>query len=207
MADVVISYAHEERDKAQHLAEVLKKFGFEVWWDRNLYAGEDFSAKIEQKIRQSTAVIVLWSVNSVKSRWVQGEASLADELDKLITVKVDECNLPINYRNLHAPEIFKSQQELENLLDLLHRKRVGAGEASSTSDQFEASKREALNLTMSGDFWKDYWKVTSAGLKHPFSFSRNNELSRSFYQKHKKVLWIVFVILIILAALMDQSGY
>ncbi|MCB1764024.1 MAG: toll/interleukin-1 receptor domain-containing protein, partial [Gammaproteobacteria bacterium] len=101
MADVVISYAHEERDKAQHLAEVLKKFGFVVWWDRNLYAGEDFSAKIEQKIRQSTAVIVMWSVNSVKSRWVLGEASLADELDKLITVKVDECNLPINYRNLH----------------------------------------------------------------------------------------------------------
>ena len=206
MADVMISYAHEERDKARHLADVLEKFDFDVWWDRNLYAGDDFTEIIESKIRQATVVIVMWSKNSVKSRWVQGEASLADELHKLVTIKVDDCDLPLSYRNLHSPEIFKSKEDLENLLDLLQRKRVEEGERVDDT-VLKEKKKQALDLTMSGDFWKDYWTITKSGLKNPFAFSENRQLSKSFYRKHWKVLLIIFAVMIVLSAMMDQSGY
>ena len=81
-----------------------------------------FSDLIERKIRQSVAGIVLWSENSVQSDWVRGEARLAAELDRFVTVRLDDNNLPIKYRNYHSLEIFKSKDEFEKLLDLLQRK-------------------------------------------------------------------------------------
>ena len=206
MADIFISYAHEERDFAQQLADVLNKAGLEVWWDRELYAGEDFGEMIQREIRQAAAVIVMWSKNSVKSRWVQGEASLADELQKLVTIKVDDCDLPINFRNLHTPEIFKSKEEFEKLLDLLQNK-INRG--SDQNDKLKSIdlKKEAIEFTMTGDFWKDYWKITKTGWQHPFSFGKNTQLSMAFYKKHWKVMLIILVIVLMLLSIAEDPGY
>jgi TIR domain len=38
--DVFISYAHNDRAKAQALAQALERRSLDVWWDPDLRAGE-----------------------------------------------------------------------------------------------------------------------------------------------------------------------
>ena len=40
MADVFISYAREDRAKAQQLAKVLEEKGWSVWWDPEISPGK-----------------------------------------------------------------------------------------------------------------------------------------------------------------------
>ena len=46
MGAIFLSYAREDRDCAQKLAKVLEAAHHEVWWDRHLDGGEEFSAEI-----------------------------------------------------------------------------------------------------------------------------------------------------------------
>lgn len=47
MADILISYAREDKDKARMLAEAFEKHGWSVWWDPRMRAGEVFDEVIE----------------------------------------------------------------------------------------------------------------------------------------------------------------
>src|SRR5262249_25236622 len=101
------------------LAGLLEAAGATVWWDRRMVAGDKIHDVIEEEIEKAKAVIVLWSPISVKSDWVRGEAQTAHELTKLVPVKIEECNLPINYRGIHTPEVYKSKAELNKLAQML----------------------------------------------------------------------------------------
>jgi hypothetical protein len=41
--DVFISYAREDRSTAQALAGALSAAGLNVWWDRQIIGGQDFT--------------------------------------------------------------------------------------------------------------------------------------------------------------------
>ncbi len=85
MADVFISYSKFDRAIAQSLADDLKAEGFDVWWDFELYAGDDFHEMIRAEIAVAKAVVVIWSQTAVASKWVRGEAQEADDDGKLIS--------------------------------------------------------------------------------------------------------------------------
>jgi len=42
MADIFISYASEDRQRAGALAETLGARGWSVWWDREIPLGQSF---------------------------------------------------------------------------------------------------------------------------------------------------------------------
>ncbi len=90
--DVFLSYAREDRDKAETLATVLINAGVSVWWDRELLSGDRFDELIRAKLDAAGAVIVLWSENSISSDWVKFEASRAHEQNKLIPVRSKELD-------------------------------------------------------------------------------------------------------------------
>ena len=48
MADVFVSYAHEDRDAVLELAAVMERDGYDVWWDRALDVGVDFADEIDR---------------------------------------------------------------------------------------------------------------------------------------------------------------
>src|SRR5262249_28423407 len=109
MADVFLSYAHQDITRAETLARLLEANGTTVWWDRRMVPGDKIHDVIDGEIEKAKAVIVLWSPISVKSDWVRGEAETAHELAKLVPIKIDECKLPINYRGIHTPEVSKGK--------------------------------------------------------------------------------------------------
>jgi TIR domain len=76
-----------------------------VWWDTELYGGEDFHDVILQALDDAKAAIVIWSESSVKSYWVRGEAQHAQSQRKLIPTKfaaLPESDIPLNFRALHT---------------------------------------------------------------------------------------------------------
>jgi TIR domain len=122
MADLFLSYAHQDVERAEALARFLEANGLTVWWDRRMVAGDKIHDVIDEEIEKAKAVIVLWSSISVKSDWVRGEAQTAHELAKLVPIKIAECKLPINYRGIHTPEVYKSKAERDRLAQMLSDK-------------------------------------------------------------------------------------
>jgi len=90
--DIFLSYEKHDRADARDLAEDLAADGYSVWWDRELIGGDDFVGRIDAELRSARSVIVLWSTDSVKSRWVNGEAETAANLGKLIPVLIDDTD-------------------------------------------------------------------------------------------------------------------
>ena len=103
--DIFISYSREDRPAARRFAECFAEEGFSVWWDAALHSGETFDEVIERQLRDSKAVVVLWSPRSVVSRWVRAEATLADRRNKLAPAIIEPCDRPIIFELTHAADL------------------------------------------------------------------------------------------------------
>lgn len=102
MGDVFISYARKDRALAEKIRSILEASGLPTWMDVRIEPGTHFDATIEHAIRTADMVLVLWTLNSVQSNWVREEASLALELRKLVPVLLDNVEIPIGFRLVHA---------------------------------------------------------------------------------------------------------
>lgn len=105
---IFISYSRQDAAVAHALADDLGKAGFPVWWDRELYAGEDFHDAILDALEAASAVIVIWSNAAATSPWVRDEARRADRLKKLITVHVpdfDVARVPLGFGDRHCDNV------------------------------------------------------------------------------------------------------
>lgn len=83
MNDLFLSYDSADRAVAQRLADALEALGWSVWWDREIPFGKAFDLVIEEQLNAARCVIVLWSKDSVRSRWVKTEAAVAAERECL----------------------------------------------------------------------------------------------------------------------------
>ncbi len=99
MAEIFISYKSERRSAAAHLAKILERYGYAVWFDYDLVKGEDFADEIDSRIRDAKAVIVLWCKLAVQSRWVKREAALASSLGGIVPVKIEPCDLRVDFHS------------------------------------------------------------------------------------------------------------
>ncbi|UPT64196.1 MAG: toll/interleukin-1 receptor domain-containing protein [Hyphomonadaceae bacterium JAD_PAG50586_4] len=104
MADVFISYASEDRNRVRPLAEALQARGFNVWWDRSLAAGQDYTAVIEKELKGSKAVIVVWTQSSSASTFVRDEAGRARDEGRLVPVLLDQVQLPLGFGAFQAED-------------------------------------------------------------------------------------------------------
>ncbi len=105
MADVFISYSRADVEAARRFARAFEALGFSVWWDVALRSGETFDEAIEQALRAAKAVVVLWSPNSIGSRWVRTEATIADRNGTLAPVMIDACERPIAFELTHTADL------------------------------------------------------------------------------------------------------
>lgn len=70
--------------------------------DPHIRVGEEFADKIERALWECQHVIVLWSPQSVESRWVRIEAEQAKKLGKLLPVIIEDCEIPYGFKALHT---------------------------------------------------------------------------------------------------------
>ena len=110
-ADIVISYSRDDHAIAEALACDLRAAGYAVWWDFQLYGGDDFHEMIRRAIAKATAVIVIWSESAVASQWVRGEAP-----------GFDHRRAPINFLPLHCEPVVNR----DRLIAAIERKSAGA---------------------------------------------------------------------------------
>jgi TolB-like protein/tetratricopeptide (TPR) repeat protein len=95
---VFVSYAHEDRPRAQAVITVLERAGFQVWWDSLIVAGTPFASTTEQALEAASAVVVLWSRDSIASHWVRDEATVGRDRARLVPASLDGSEPPIGFR-------------------------------------------------------------------------------------------------------------
>jgi len=87
------------------IAETLRAAGHQVWIDDELLAHRSFTDSIEQELNAADAVIVVWSNHAVRSEWVRSEASRARQAGKLVQVRLERCQLPMPYDQIHCVDL------------------------------------------------------------------------------------------------------
>jgi TolB-like protein len=122
MGHIFLSYAREDRAFAQRIAHVLEQAGHELWWDRRIDSGEEFSAEIEEALAEANFVLVAWSKLSIKSRWVRDEAAVGGDSGRLVPVSIDGSLPPMGFRQFHTMNLagWKGSKRDERTAELLH---------------------------------------------------------------------------------------
>lgn len=114
---IFLSYAREDRAKAEQLYDSLAKEGFRPWMDtRDLQPGSMWQESIETALRDSDFVLALLSNNSISKRgYIQRElkAAISLLLEKpesdifLIPIRLEECPLPASLAHIQSVDLFE----------------------------------------------------------------------------------------------------
>ena len=98
MAEIFISYARQDKARAAQFVELLESFGWDVFWDQETRAGTIWPKVLEDELGLARCLMVLWTANSVASRWVRIEAYEALQGDKLLPVRLENVKPPLEFR-------------------------------------------------------------------------------------------------------------
>src|SRR4029450_1571934 len=136
MSDIFISYARADKDRAEHLAEAFSRQGWSVWWDREIPPGKSFDETIENALNSARCIIVLWSRDSVSSRWVKTEAAEGAERGILVPSLIDKVQIPLEFKRIEAADLSDWQgdsphSEFDQLLKTV-ASMLGAGAPTQT---------------------------------------------------------------------------
>jgi hypothetical protein len=148
MADIFISYAREDLERARRLASALESRGWSVWWDRRIVAGETFDRTIERELESARCVVVLWSRNSIESEWTKNEASAAAERNVLVPALLDDVRIPLEFRRKQTANLIEwdgetSHEGLQALCEGIAG-RIGAPSASGSGQVAPPPRRRRM---------------------------------------------------------------
>lgn len=141
-----ISYARPDRPHVESLVEQLKAWGHTVWWDLDLQPGVAYHQEIDRRLQAADRVIVIWSANSVASKWVPAEAEKALKRNVLVPVRIADVELPVPFNGQHTLQI-STGPEREAQLRMLRKyleKEARASEKSAAGPATAPSRRGAL---------------------------------------------------------------
>lgn len=129
MADVFISYDHDDSEFSHNLARRLRTHGLDCWLDAShMPLGGVLTSEIESAIRESWFFIVVLSERSALSRWVLTETRFAlDANDKsgsprIIPAFIDSSVTSSELRNLVSDMLgfrFDPERSFEDAFDVL----------------------------------------------------------------------------------------
>ena len=145
MADVFLSYASKDADRAQAVATQLEDAGYSVWWDRELLSGQRFTQSIQRELGQAAAVVVMWTKASIESEWVYSEARRGSQRGVLVQVRTLDLtidDIPPPFDAFHCSTIEDT--------DALLRSVAALAEASSESVSQDSVPEISIPSTQPG---------------------------------------------------------
>ena len=122
-----IFLSHNQADKhlAREFGALLVLEGLDVWFDEwAISAGDSITGSIEKGLRGCSHLVLLWSKNARRSRWVTAElrASLVRSMKtgkpKIVPVRLDATPLPILLRDLKYIQKSRNVEETRRTLIL-----------------------------------------------------------------------------------------
>ncbi len=121
MADIFLSYAREDFEKASKLADLLTNTGWSVFWDHDILAGAIFDDVIQKQLDNARCVICLWSIHSTSSSFVRSEAEEGANRNMLVSVLIEDVRIPIAFRRIQAAKLlnWSGSKHDEQLKDVL----------------------------------------------------------------------------------------
>jgi hypothetical protein len=154
MSDIFISYARADREKAELLANAFARKGWSVWWDREIPPGQAFDETIENVLNSARCVLVLWSTNSVASRWVKTEAAEGAARGILVPVLIENVKIPLEFKRIEAADLSRwrndfSDPEFEQLLRTVAGLMEGSAPARPKQIATDIEARSSRRWNMS----------------------------------------------------------
>ena len=143
MADIFLSYAREELALAEQLATAFEQRTWTVFWDRVVPPGGTWAEILDRELAAAGCVVVLWSNSSVKSEWVNVEASTARERGVLIPALIEDVKALLEFSRIQSADLSEwkpgsSDTELETL----------AGAIASTVGRIPAAEPQTPESTI-----------------------------------------------------------
>ena len=111
---VFVSYARADERQAKAIIKCISRAGFHVWWDALIPSGDRFSARIAEALEGAGAIVVLWSVHSIDSVWVQDEAGWGRDHHRLVPISIDGSEAPLGFRQLQCVNLSKGGLSARN---------------------------------------------------------------------------------------------
>ena len=100
MSDIFLSYASEDREWVRPLVEALNQQGWSVFWDRNIPKGRTWQEVLEEELEAACSLVVVWSENSIKRKWVIEEAGAGIRKRlPIYPVLIDAVLPPLEFRS------------------------------------------------------------------------------------------------------------
>ncbi|MFV1988180.1 MAG: toll/interleukin-1 receptor domain-containing protein [Gemmatimonadota bacterium] len=129
MADIFLSYARQDQDRARVVAERLETAGLSVWWDSEIPPGKTWADVVAEALRAARCVVSLWSHASVESIWVQKEARFGEKEGILVPALIDNVEPPFEFEHIQAAKLFgwDGSDPEESFSRLLHGIEMVAG--------------------------------------------------------------------------------
>jgi TolB-like protein len=109
VSDLFVSYARTDKALVAPLVAALQSQGWDIWWDPAIAPGQEFDRQIATQLESAAAVLVVWTANSVESRWVRGEARDGADRGVLIPVRFGTARLPIDFRAFHTIDLTEDE--------------------------------------------------------------------------------------------------
>lgn len=122
--DIFISYSSKQKSIADGVCHYLEENGFKCWMaPRDIPIGSEYGDLIEEAIKVSKAVVLVFSEAASISKWVKGEINVAFTEDKpILPFRVDETEVKGGFRvmlnMMHWIDAFP--QYADRLPDLLN---------------------------------------------------------------------------------------
>ena len=153
---VFISHANEDNAAAKRLAKRLKDDGFDPWVDEErLLPGQDWGLEIEKAMRESGAILLCFSQESVsKESYIQKEYKRAMRIQEekpegtifVIPVRLDNCELPFYLREIQWVDYPEGYDRLVAALNV----RAGRKAVEKKEEKKEAKPKKPAAPKNSG---------------------------------------------------------
>jgi hypothetical protein len=163
MNDIFLTYAREDRARAESVVGLLQGQGWSVWWDRQIPAGRPFDDAIEDALDKSRCVVVLWSGNSRTSHWVRTEAAEGMRRDVLIPALIEDVKVPLEFRRIETVNLADWHGELEHpeARRLVNAVRAHLGDGRHASDD-PGNASDALDSSVPRSSGPRTWALIAA---------------------------------------------